>query len=165
VRNIDTVARVGGDEFVLVISPAAAVVDIEEMATRANRSAAHVDTICRRRSARLLEHRIATYPEDGPSAESLLAHADAAMYFAKQRGPNNLQRFAAGMDRVTLERVSLESDLYQALKRQQFELYYQPKVDTATGDVRNAEALIRWRHPERGLIEPCNSFPWRRSAA
>ncbi len=159
VRSIDTVARVGGDEFVLVIGPAAAVVDIEEMAMRANAALrmpirfAGVDLHVSSSIG------IATYPEDGPSAESLLAHADAAMYFAKQRGPNNLQRFAAGMDVVTLERVSLESDLHQALKRQQFELYYQPKVDTATGDVRNAEALIRWRHPERGLIEPLRFIP------
>jgi EAL domain-containing protein (putative c-di-GMP-specific phosphodiesterase class I) len=102
---------------------------------------------------------IAFYPADGATAESLLAHADAAMYHAKQRGRNNFQYFSASMDSVTRERVSLESDLHQALRHQQFELYYQPKADIATSDVHSAEALIRWRHPQRGLILPAEFIP------
>ena len=98
-------------------------------------------------------------PADGTSADKLIAHADAAMYCAKQRGRNNLQCFEPGMDTTTRERVKLESDLHDALARQQFELHYQPKVDTATDDFHSAEALIRWRHPERGLIMPDDFIP------
>ena len=97
---------------------------------------------------------IAFYPGDATAPEKLIAYADAAMYCAKQRGRNNLQCFEPGMDKATRERVKLESDLHGALARQQFELLYQPKVDTATDDFHSVEALIRWHHPERGVIMP-----------
>jgi diguanylate cyclase (GGDEF)-like protein len=159
VRSIDTVARVGGDEFVLVVSPSAAQADAEEIAKRAN------EILCTPIELEGVELRvsssigIAFYPTDGGSAESVLAHADAAMYCAKERGRNNYQCFSAGMKSVALERVSLESELHQALKLGQFELFYQPKVDTASGDIHSAEALIRWRHPQRGLIPPLQFIP------
>jgi EAL domain-containing protein (putative c-di-GMP-specific phosphodiesterase class I) len=86
--------------------------------------------------------------------ETLLARADAAMYSAKERGRNNVQCYAEGMNAVTQERVKLESELHQALRSGQFELHYQPKVDTLSGRVNSAEALIRWRHPQRGLVPP-----------
>jgi diguanylate cyclase len=158
VRSIDTVARVGGDEFVLVVSPSAAR-EAEEVGKRANEilsTPIQLDGVDLRVSSSI---GIAFYPTDGGSAESVLAHADAAMYCAKERGRNNCQCFAPGMKSVALERVSLESELHQALKLQQFELFYQPKVDTASGDIHSAEALIRWRHPQRGLIEPAQFIP------
>ncbi len=102
---------------------------------------------------------IAFYPGDATAPEKLIAHADAAMYCAKQRGRNNLQCFEPGMDTTTRDRVKLESDLHGALARQQFVLLYQPKVDTATDDFRSAEALIRWHHPERGVIMPEDFIP------
>jgi diguanylate cyclase len=159
VRSIDTVARVGGDEFVLVVSPAAARSDAEEIGKRANdilSAPFQVEGVDLRVSSSI---GIAFYPTDGGSAESVLAHADAAMYCAKERGRNNYQCFSPGMKSVALERVSLESELHQALKLEQFELFYQPKVDTASGDIHSAEALIRWRHPQRGLIEPMQFIP------
>jgi diguanylate cyclase (GGDEF)-like protein len=159
VRNIDTVARVGGDEFVLVISPSAARVDAEDIGKRANEvlsAPIQLEGVDLHVSSSI---GIAYYPSTGASATSLLAQADAAMYCAKQSGRNNYQCFAPGMETVALERVSLESDLHQALKMQQFELHYQPKVNTSTGDVHSAEALIRWRHPQRGLILPAQFIP------
>jgi diguanylate cyclase len=159
VRSIDTVARVGGDEFVLVISPSPARADAEEIGRRANdmlSAPIQVEGVDLRVSSSI---GIAFYPTDGGSAESVLAHADAAMYFAKERGRNNYQCFGPGMKSMALERVSLESELHQALKLQQFELFYQPKVDTASGDIHSAEALIRWRHPQRGLIVPMQFIP------
>jgi diguanylate cyclase (GGDEF)-like protein len=159
VRSIDTVARVGGDEFVLVVSPLAARSDAEEIGKRANdilRAPFPVEGVDLRVSSSI---GIAFYPTDGGSAESVLAHADAAMYCAKERGRNNYQCFGPGMKSVALERVSLESELHQALKLEQFELFYQPKVDTASGDIHSAEALIRWCHPQRGLIEPMQFIP------
>jgi diguanylate cyclase (GGDEF)-like protein len=156
VRSVDTVARVGGDEFVLVIGPSA---DAEEIAGRANevlRQTIHVAGVELHISASI---GIALYPAHGGAAERLLAHADAAMYCAKHQGRGNYQCFSPGMDAETLERANLESELHQALPLKQLELYYQPKVDTATGDVRSAEALIRWRHPRRGLISPAEFIP------
>jgi diguanylate cyclase (GGDEF)-like protein len=158
VRSIDTVARVGGDEFVLVVSPAVRA-DAEEIGKRAN------EVLCAPIQLEGVDLRISSsigiafYPTDGGSAESVLAHADAAMYCAKERGRNNYQCFGPGMKSVALERVSLESELHQALKLEQFELFYQPKVDTASGDIHSAEALIRWRHPQRGLIQPVEFIP------
>jgi diguanylate cyclase (GGDEF)-like protein len=158
VRSIDTVARVGGDEFVLVVSPAVRA-DTEEIGKRAN------EVLCAPIQLEGVDLRISSsigiafYPTDGGSAESVLAHADAAMYCAKERGRNNYQCFGPGMKSVALERVSLESELHQALKLEQFELFYQPKVDTASGDIHSAEALIRWRHPQRGLIQPVEFIP------
>jgi diguanylate cyclase (GGDEF)-like protein len=159
VRSIDTVARFGGDEFVLVIGPSSPPADAADVANRVNvalRQPILVDKVELHVSSSI---GIASYPADGRSAERLIAHADAAMYCAKQQGRNNYQYFAPGMDAVTLERANLESELHQALKLQQLELYYQPKVDTASGDVRSAEALIRWRHPQRGLIPPVQFIP------
>jgi diguanylate cyclase (GGDEF)-like protein len=159
VRSIDTVARVGGDEFVLVVSPSAARADAEEIGKRANAILSApfpVEGVDLRVSSSI---GIAFYPTDGGSAESVLAHADAAMYCAKERGRNNYQCFNPGMKSVALERVSLESELHLALKFEQFELFYQPKVDTASGDIHSAEALIRWRHPQRGLIQPAEFIP------
>jgi diguanylate cyclase len=106
-----------------------------------------------------LFHGIAFHPVDGSAPEALIAHADAAMYCAKQRGRNNLQCFEPGMDMATRERVKLESELHAAVSHGQFELHYQPKVDTATDYFHSAEALIRWRHPERGMVLPEDFIP------
>ena len=99
---------------------------------------------------------MAFYPRDGRTVDTLLAHADAAMYTAKERGRNNVQCYAEGMTAGTQERMQLESELHQALQGGQFELHYQPKVETSTGRINSAEALIRWRHPERGLLLPAD---------
>jgi diguanylate cyclase (GGDEF)-like protein len=159
VPSTDTIARVGGDEFVLVVGPSATRADAEEVARRANEALGmpiRLGGVDLHVSASI---GIALFPADGSAAEALLARADAAMYCAKQRGRNNYQCFDTAMDSVTLEHVSLESELHQALQLQQFELYYQPKADTSTGDVRSAEALIRWNHPVRGLILPAQFIP------
>ena len=159
VRSVDTVARMGGDEFVLIVNSTSGRQDAIDLAQRAITALSEpikVSGVDLRSSSSI---GIAFYPADGATAESLIAHADAAMYCAKQRGRNNVQCFEPNMDKVTRERVKLESELHEALARQQFELHYQPKVDTATGYVHSAEALIRWRHPERGMIMPNDFIP------
>ena len=159
VRDIDTVARTGGDEFIVVISPSAAPDDAVAIAHRARdalRAPLRVSGVELHVTCSI---GVAYYPTDANSSDSLIARADAAMYCAKQRGRNNVQRFAAGMDAVTVGRVNLESDLHAAIEAKQFELHYQPKADTQSGDVYSAEALIRWRHPQRGLILPDDFIP------
>jgi len=158
-RSIDTVVRLGGDEFVMIIDNLTQAADAESVAQRA--------VAALRAPLRIGEHDIHTsasvgialYPQDGNSVESLMAHADAAMYCVKQHGRNDLQFFSAGMDAATQDRGKLESDLHQALAREQFVLHYQPKVDAQTGRLRGAEALIRWLHPERGLVPPATFIP------
>jgi diguanylate cyclase len=154
VRTVDTTARLGGDEFVILIDGPVRRSDAVEVGKRAIQAMeppmrllgidVHVSPSI----------GIAFFPDDGGNVDTLLAHADAAMYSAKEHGRNNVQCYADGMSTVTQERVKLESELYEALRTGQFELHYQPKVEAASGRINSAEALIRWRHPQRGLVLP-----------
>jgi predicted signal transduction protein with EAL and GGDEF domain len=102
---------------------------------------------------------ISVYPADGLDSDSLVAHADEAMYFAKQHGRNAFQFFSPGMSVFSRERLDLERDLRRALPMKQFEVHYQPKMDVATGRMNSVEALLRWRHPTRGLVAPMDFIP------
>ena len=159
VRAADTVARFGGDEFVLIGTSIGDAEDAADLATRvmdALQAPVRIAGIDIHTSPSI---GIAMYPDDGISMQALLAHADAAMYSAKQQGRGSFQRYAPGMDAGTEDRVQLESELHNALSQNQFELHYQPKVDTRTGEVRSAEALIRWMHPTRGSVSPAEFIP------
>jgi len=102
---------------------------------------------------------IAIYPEDGSSPSELIKNADAAMYLAKEKGRNNYQFYTPLLNSRTLDRLKLEYDLRQALELGQFELHYQPQMDATNQQLYGAEALIRWRHPERGLVQPNDFIP------
>jgi EAL domain-containing protein (putative c-di-GMP-specific phosphodiesterase class I) len=102
---------------------------------------------------------ISLYPDDGTSVETLLQHADVAMYHAKRNGGGNLQFFAPQINTLGRERLELENGLRRALVERQLLLHYQPKVDVRSGRINGAEALIRWAHPERGLIPPASFIP------
>lgn len=154
VRDSDTVARMGGDEFIILPS----VVD-------APRDAAHVATNILRAldEAFLIESHelyvscslgISVYPSDGETAETLLNHADIAMYRAKDAGRNNYQFFTPAMKAEFASRHALEHLLRKALQAREFVVYYQPQVNLRSGDIVAAEALVRWRHPERGIVAP-----------
>ena len=158
-RGTDTVGRLGGDEFLFIMDRLAKREDAEHVARRAVKALElpiRLDGVDLHTSASI---GIAMFPADGKSAEALIANADAAMYCAKQRGRNNIQCYAEGMNSATQERVKLESDLHQALSLKQLELHYQPKVDTKTGLIHGVEALARWRHPQRGLVPPGEFIP------
>jgi diguanylate cyclase (GGDEF)-like protein len=158
-RGTDTVGRLGGDEFLLIMDRLAKREDAEHIARRAVEALQvpiKVGGVDIHTSASI---GVAMFPADGKNVETLIANADAAMYCAKQRGRNNIQCYAAGMNAVTQEKVKLESELHQALALGQFELHYQPKVDLTTGQIHGAEALVRWRHPQRGLIPPGEFIP------
>ena len=154
VRSSDTVSRQGGDEFVIVLSEIAHSQDAEGCAAKIL-SALSVPV-------RIDEHDlyitasigIATYPDDGNDAETLLKHADFAMYHAKANGFNTFQFFEPGMNARAAERHLLENGLRHAIEREQFVLHYQSKINLATGAIVGVEALVRWCHPERGLILP-----------
>ena len=158
-RGTDTVGRLGGDEFLFIMDRLAKREDAEHIARRAVKALElpiRLDGVDLHTSASI---GIAMFPADGKSEEALIANADAAMYCAKQRGRNNIQCYAEGMNSATQERVKLESDLHQALSLKQLELHYQPKVDTKTGLIHGVEALARWRHPQRGLVPPGEFIP------
>ena len=158
-RDIDTVARTGGDEFIVVISPSATPEDAAAIAHRARDALRAPMQISGIELHVTCSIGVAYYPTDAGSADSLIARADAAMYCAKQRGRNNVQCFAPGMDAMTVGRVSMENDLHAAIEGGQFVLHYQPKPDLQSGDVYSAEALIRWLHPQRGLVAPEEFIP------
>jgi diguanylate cyclase len=159
IRDVDTVARLGGDEFVVVLSPGTTRRDAAAVAQRIIEAMQPVVEIAGITIHTSPSIGIAFYPDDGVTVEALVAHADAAMFSAKHRGRNNVQSYAAGMEAGTHDKVRLESELHAALARAEFELYYQPKVDTMSGTFYSAEALIRWRHPERGLVSPAAFIP------
>jgi diguanylate cyclase len=159
IRDVDTVARLGGDEFVIVLSPGSTRPEAAAVAQRIIEAMQPVVEIAGITIHTSPSIGIAFYPDDGVTVEALIAHADAAMFAAKHRGRNNVQCYAAGMEAGTHDKVRLESDLHAALARGEFELYYQPKVDTMSGTFYSAEALIRWRHPEKGLVSPAAFIP------
>ncbi len=156
VRSTDALVRLGGDEFVIVLASGQTREQAAAIATRAIEALKppiRLQEVDVRSSASV---GIAFYPGDGVTVEMLLAHADAAMYSAKQTAHGTFQCFATSTSTFTRDRIKFESELHAALAAGQFELHYQPKVDTASGRVHSAEALIRWRHPERGLLLPAD---------
>ena len=161
VRGIDTVARLSGDEFALILSPSppASQQDALQVAQQLNAVLQQPFTVQDVRLHVSASIGVVQFPEDGDSAEVLLAHADAAMSHAKRCGRNNAQRFGAGINPTSIDRVSLKGELHNAVALGQLELFYQPKADINTDDVHSAEALVRWRHPQRGLISPDQFIP------
>lgn len=160
VRASDTLVRLGGDEFVIIVSTIRSREFAEDIARRvieALGAPVQVLGVEVRTSGSV---GIAIYPSDGKTAEVLMAHADAAMYAAKQAGRGVYRCFNASMGSSAQDRVNLERELYAALTNSQLELHYQPKIDAATGCIASAEALIRWRHPERGLLAPAAFIPF-----
>jgi diguanylate cyclase (GGDEF)-like protein/PAS domain S-box-containing protein len=154
VRSSDTVSRQGGDEFVIVLSEIAHALDAEVCATKILTALSAPFYIDQHELYITASIGIATYPDDGREADGLLKHADLAMHHAKSQGSNNYQFFEASMNARAAERQSLENGLRHAIERHEFVLHYQSKIDLASGAIIGVEALLRWAHPERGLILP-----------
>lgn len=159
VRKGDTVCRLGGDEFALILT---------EMTEAGDAGLVSRKIITAMKQPYLLGDRevfgsaslgISVYPDDAQDPETLLSHADTAMYRTKQAGRTSFQFYTAAMNEHAMERLQLDSDLRQALDREEFELFYQPKVSCLTGGIVGAEALIRWHHPKRGLVTPAEFIP------
>lgn len=159
VRKSDTVARLGGDEFVVVLTSLQRELDTTLVAQEILARLAQPFAIGDRDIHSSTSIGIAVYPLDGRDAGTLLTNADMAMYAAKARGRNTYQFYTDAMNRRALERLDLENSLRLALKRQEFFLQYQPQVNLAHSRITGVEALLRWRHPEQGLIPPGRFIP------
>lgn len=154
VRSTDTVARLGGDEFTVILSELRNAGDVvrtaqeilKKMSTpfQLGENLAHISSSI----------GITLYPEDGKDAETLIKNADQAMYVAKQQGRNRFNYFAPFMQEATRVRMNLVTELREAMLRDQLRIMYQPIIDLANGAIVKAEALVRWQHPTRGLLNP-----------
>jgi diguanylate cyclase (GGDEF)-like protein/PAS domain S-box-containing protein len=159
VREGDTVGRLGGDEFTVLLPE---LEHLEDAAKLAERVIAHV-----RQPFVVDDHElyvttsigIAVYPEDGATVEVLIKNADTAMYRAKDLGRNSFQLYTPAMNARSFERLTMESALRHALTRQEFRLVYQVKVDAEDGRMSGVEALVRWHHPDMGLVSPADFIP------
>lgn len=159
IRAIDTVARTGGDEFLLLITGISNPADIGVIAGKIVSVLDQSVIIGATEVHTSASVGISIYPADGTGSEALVARADEAMYFAKQSGRNRFKYFAPDMSVFSRERLDLEGDLRRALPLDQFQLHYQPKIDIASGRMNSVEALLRWRHPTRGLVSPNDFIP------
>jgi diguanylate cyclase (GGDEF)-like protein/PAS domain S-box-containing protein len=151
-RRTDVVARIGGDEFTILVEDLGRADDAALVAFGILEQISRPCMINEREVAMSASAGVSVYPEDGVDAETLLRHADLAMYRAKQEGRNTYRFFTTAMSDRARERMVLQGSLRQALERGEFELHYQPTLHR--GGPPSLEALIRWRHPERGLIAP-----------
>ncbi|BCB25974.1 hypothetical protein SKTS_08600 [Sulfurimicrobium lacus] len=159
IRTSDTVARLGGDEFVVLLMHPDSLNDVSHVAQKI------IDAVAQPLDLNGTDFHVTTsmgicvFPNDGDNPETLLQHADTAMYAAKAAGRNQFRYFDTAMNQKVLERIQLEQDLRQALQRSEFEVYYQPKLCASTNDFCGAEALIRWNHPVHGLVSPAKFIP------
>ena len=154
VRKSDTVSRWGGDEFVILLSEIGHAADAAISATKIIAELKGVHSIGKHQLHVTVSIGISTYPEGGEDAETLIKNADTAMYHAKEYGRDNYQFFEKEMNLQAVERQSLEGELRYALEREELLLHYQPKINLKTGAITSVEALVRWQHPERGLLPP-----------
>lgn len=159
VRSSDTVGRHGGDEFVVLLWDVRQSQDAAVTATKILEALREPHLVNKHKLHITGSIGIATYPDDGTDAETLMKKADLAMYHAKTAGRDSYQFFESEMNARAIERQSLENDLHYAIERQELALHYQPKLNLATGEIIGAEALLRWRHPQRGLVPPGQFIP------
>jgi len=156
-RENDTVARVGGDEFQVVVCNVAGATDAARIAEKLMRALGEPFTLEGQELHVTASLGVSLFPRDGASGELLLKYADTALYEAKGEGRNAYRFFSPEMNAQAHGRLRLENDLRRAVERGELELHYQPQLDLATGEVCAVEALVRWRHPVRGLVPP-NAF-------
>lgn len=159
-RSVDTVVRTGGDEFVIILydQPGDGT-DIAPALRKLLETIAQPARIGSQAVQLTGSMGVATYPADGADADALLMNADAAMSHAKASGRNNFEFYAAEMSGAIRDELALREGLRHALARSEFHLAYQPQLDMESGRVTGVEALIRWQHPERGLVSPAQFIP------
>jgi len=154
-----TVARLGGDEFSLLITELTHYHDAAKVARRMLEELRKPFRVAKQEVFVSVSVGLALYPLDGDDAETLIKNAGAAMHFAKDQGRDNYQFYSRAMNATALEKLSMEAQLRRALERDELLLHYQPKIRPATGEIVGLEALIRWEHPELGLVSPAQFIP------
>jgi diguanylate cyclase (GGDEF)-like protein/PAS domain S-box-containing protein len=159
VRSSDTVARQGGDEFIVMLPELGAVADVERIAENILEEIAKPIEIFGSDYVVTGSIGISLYPDHGTDAPSLLKHADAAMYHAKELGKNTYRVFTEHLQRQASEDIRIENLLRLAVERKQLEVFYQPRIDLSTGRVCSLEALARWRKSALGWVDPCKFIP------
>ncbi len=158
-RESDGVARLGGDEFVVLLPDLPDVGYVEVVANKI-RAAAGESFVALGQEFRVTASiGVSIFPQDGDDGQALMKNADIAMYQAKEDGKNTFRMYSAQMNRHSVERLALESSLRRALERDEFQLHYQPKINARSDRIVGTEALLRWRHPELGLLEPAKFIP------
>ena len=159
VRAGDTISRLGGDEFTIVLASVGHVDDVAHVAQKIIESFVSPFHIAGRELFISPSMGITLYPFDDNDIDSLLRNADAAMYHAKELGRNTFQFYTAELNRRTAKRLALETALRHAIERKELLLHYQPQINLKTGRITGAEALLRWQHPEMGMISPLEFIP------
>jgi diguanylate cyclase (GGDEF)-like protein/PAS domain S-box-containing protein len=159
VREGDTVARFGGDEFVVLLDDVASDKDIGGVAQKVLEALVPPFEIANQRLYITASIGVSIFPNDGEDSSTLLRNADIAMYRAKELGKNTWQMYSADMSARAFERMTLENSLRHAIERDEFRLYYQPQVDVESGAIAGVEALLRWQHPEFGLVLSSDFIP------
>jgi diguanylate cyclase (GGDEF)-like protein/PAS domain S-box-containing protein len=153
-RSSDTVARLGGDEFVVLLEDVAEAVYVATVAQKIIKAVAEGYVLAGREYHVTASVGASTFPDDAADSASLLKNADIAMYRAKEQGRNTFQFYSSQLNLHSVQRLNLESGLRRAIDREEFILHFQPQVDLRTGAITGAEALVRWLHPELGLLPP-----------
>ena len=159
IRDVDVVSRLGGDEFTVVLTDIKDHKGVERVAQNILTRIAEPYQLADETAYISASIGITLYPDDAIDVENLLKHADQAMYAAKEQGRNRFNYFTPSMQEYAKYRMRLIQDLRQAVAKKEFEVYYQPIVELATGNVHKAEALIRWHHNERGQVSPAEFIP------
>ncbi len=159
VRESDVVARMGGDEFVILLPEVTEGLGVQPVADKILKTVGRPFTLAGQEFRITISIGAALYPQDGEDEQTLMKNADTAMYYAKERGRNNFQFYSEGLNNNSLERLALESSMRKALENDEFRLFYQSKHDVRSGHVTGFEALLRWQHPDLGLIAPMQFIP------
>jgi diguanylate cyclase (GGDEF)-like protein/PAS domain S-box-containing protein len=159
VRESDTVARLGGDEFTVILPEFGEAANVERVAQHLIQALTAPFILKNETCYITASIGITLYPNDADSLDDLMKHADQAMYVAKEEGRNRFSYYTESMQQRAMEKLVLTNDLRHALERDELEVYYQPIVSLDDGKIRKAEALLRWKHPQRGMVSPAVFIP------
>jgi len=158
-RSSDVMARLGGDEFVVMVHEVGAPQQVEAVARKIMAAVIKPITIQGQECRVTASIGISMYPADADDEQSLMKNADTAMYRAKEEGKNTFRFYTEGMSAHSFERLAMESSLRRAFEREEFHLHYQAKLNRKSGAITGVEVLLRWSHPELGLVSPTQFIP------